>query len=190
MLEKFLRAYEPLEDSPLGSHLQAFERWLVEDGYADETIRSKLKLLADFGRWLGRTGLTVAHLEDGQVSEFVKQRQQVRRGDLRTLEQLLEHLRKRAVIRDREPVRDQSPLSDILSRYEKHLRSERGLVTATVLNYQAFIRRFLIDRFREGPFLFSQINSSDISNFVLRHGPGMSVGRAQLMTTAFRSFFR
>ncbi len=87
-------------------------------------------------------------------------------------------------------MRDQSPLADILSRYEKHLRSERGLVTATVLNYQPFIRRFLVDRFREGPFLVGQINSSDISNFVLRHGPGMSVGRAQLMTTAFRSFFR
>jgi site-specific recombinase XerD len=163
---------------------------LAEDGYADETIRSKMKLLGDFGRWLGRAGLTVAHLEERHVGAFVKQRQHVGRGDLRTLDQFLEHLRKRAVIPDREPVRDQSQLADILSRYEKHLRSERGLVTATVLNYRAFIRRFLIDRFRKGPFLFSQINSSDISNFVLRHGPGMSVGRAQLMTTAFRSFFR
>lgn len=190
MLEKFLRANEPLEDSPLGTHLQTLATCLVEDGYADETVRSKLKLLAEFGQWLGRTGLTVAHLEERHVSVFVKQRQRVHRGDLRTLEQLLEHLRKRAVIPDREPVRDQSPLADILSRYEKHLRSERGLVTATVLNYQPFIRRFLVHRFREGPFLFGQINASDISNFVLRHGPGMSVGRAQLMTTAFRSFFR
>lgn len=190
MLEKFLRPNERLEGNPLGSHLQALARCLVEDGYADETIRSKLKLLGDFGRWLARTGLTVAHLEAGHVSAFVKQRQHVRRGDLRTLEQFIEHLRKRAVIPDREPLRDQSPLADILSRYEKYLRSERGLVTATVLNYQPFIRRFLVDRFREGPFLFGQINSSDISNFVLRHGPGMSVGRAQLMTTAFRSFFR
>jgi site-specific recombinase XerD len=87
-------------------------------------------------------------------------------------------------------VRDQSPLADILSGYEKHLRWERGLVTATVINYQSFIRKFLLDRFREGPFLPGQIKASDISNFVLRHGPGMSVRRAQLMTTAFRSFFR
>lgn len=190
MLEKFLRSNERLEDNALGSHLQALATCLAEDGYADETIRSKLKLLVDLGRWLGRTGLTVAHLEERHVGAFVKQRQRVHRGDLRTLEQFLEHLRKRAVIPDREPVRDQSPLAEILSRYEKHLRSERGLVTATVLNYQPFIRRFLVDRFREGPFLFGQINSSDISNFVLRRGAGMSVGRAQLMTTAFRSFFR
>jgi integrase/recombinase XerD len=190
VLEKSLRANERLEGKPLKSHLQALATCLAEDGYADETIRSKLKLLADFGRWLGRTGLTVAHLEERHVGAFVKQRHRVRRGDLRTLEQFLEHLRKRVVIPDRAPLRDQSPLADILSRYEKHLRLERGLVTATVLNYQPFIRRFLVDRFREGPFLFSEINSCDISNFVLRHGPGMSVGRAQLMTTAFRSFFR
>ena len=87
-------------------------------------------------------------------------------------------------------MRDLSPLADILSRYEEHLRSERGLVTATVLNYLPYIRRFLVERFREGPFLFGLVNPSDISNFVLRHGPSMSVGRAQLMTTAFRSFFR
>ena len=103
MLEKFLRPNERLEGNPLGSHLQALARCLVEDGYADETIRSKLKLLGDFGRWLARTGLTVAHLEAGHVSAFVKQRQHVRRGDLRTLEQFIEHLRKRAVIPDREP---------------------------------------------------------------------------------------
>ncbi|HEX5483591.1 MAG TPA: site-specific integrase, partial [Terriglobia bacterium] len=89
-----------------------------------------------------------------------------------------------------EPVRDMSPLADILSRYEKYLRSERGLVTATVLNYQPFVRKFLVERFRKGPFLFREVKPSDISDFVLRHGHSMAVGRAQLMTTAFRSFFR
>ena len=190
MLEKSLPPNERLHDNPLGLSLQALATSLVEDGYADQTVRSKLRLLADLGRWFGLTGLTVAHLDERHVEAFVKHRQQVRRGDLKTLEQFLDHLRKRAVIPDRAPVRDLSPLADILSRYEEHLRSERGLVTATVLNYLPYIRRFLVERFREGPFLFGQVNSSDISNFVLRHGPSMSVGRAQLMTTAFRSFFR
>jgi site-specific recombinase XerD len=190
MLEKSLQPNERLHDNPLGLSLQALATSLVEDGYADQTVRSKLRLLADLGRWFGLTGLTVAHLDERHVEAFVKHRQQVRRGDLKTLEQFLDHLRKRAVIPDRAPVRDLSPLADILSRYEEHLRSERGLVTATVLNYLPYIRRFLVERFREGPFLFGQVNSSDISNFVLRHGPSMSVGRAQLMTTAFRSFFR
>ena len=190
MLKKSLQPNERLHDNPLGLSLQALATSLVEDGYADQTVRSKLRLLDELGRWFGLTGLTVAHLDERHVEAFVKHRQQVRRGDLKTLEQFLDHLRKRAVIPDRAPVRDLSPLADILRRYEKHLRSERGLVTATVLNYLPYIRRFLVERFREGPFLFGQVNPSDISNFVLRHGPSMSVGRAQLMTTAFRSFFR
>jgi site-specific recombinase XerD len=190
MLKNSLQPDARFRDNPLEFHLQTLATSLGEDGYVDETVRLKLRLLADLGRWLGRTGLALAYLNERHVDAFVKHRQRVRRGDLKTLEQFLDHLRKRAVIPDREPVLDLSPLAGILSRYEKYLRSERGLVTATVLNYQPYIRRFLVERFREGPFLFGQVNPSDISNFVLRHGPSMSVGRAHLMTTAFRSFFR
>jgi integrase/recombinase XerD len=94
------------------------------------------------------------------------------------------------VIPKRNLVRDRSPLANILNRYEKHLRSEQGLATATVLNYQSDVRKFLADRFREGPFLFRELKASDISNFVLKHCHGMGVRTAQLMTTALRSFLR
>jgi site-specific recombinase XerD len=190
MLEKCLRPNERLQDNPLGFHLQAFATSLVEDGYADVTVRWKLGLLADFGRWLARTRRAVTHIDEQLAEAFVKRRQQVRRGDSKTLKQFLDHLRKRAVIPDREPVRDPSPLANIWDRYEKYLRSERGLVTATVLSYRPFVREFLVARFREGPFLLREVKPSDISDFVLRHGHQMAVRTAQLMTTAFRSFFR
>jgi site-specific recombinase XerD len=190
MLENSLQSNARFQDNPLGFHLQALATSFMEDGYADETVRLKLGLLADFGRWFERTGLAVTHVDERLVDTFVKHRKQVRRGDLKTLKQFLGHLRKCAVIPDREPVRDISPLADILSRYEKYLRSERGLVTITILHYQSFVRRFLVERFREGPFLLREVKPSDISNFVLQHAHTMAVKRAQLMTTAFRSFFR
>jgi hypothetical protein len=40
-------------------HVTPFATSLVEDGYADNTMQSKLWLLADFGEWLGRSGLAV-----------------------------------------------------------------------------------------------------------------------------------
>jgi len=190
MLKNSVQPNERLQDNPLSFHLQALATSLVEDGYADETVRWKLGLLADFGRWFARTGRTVTHIDERLVEAFVKHGQQVRRGDSKTLKQFLDHLRRRAVIPDREPVRDPSPLANILDRYEKYLRSECGLVTATVLSYQPFVRKFLVARFREGPFLFREVRPSDISDFVLRHGHRMAVRTAQLMTTAFRSFFR
>src|SRR6266566_4961973 len=54
---------------------------------------------------------------------------------------------------------------------------------------EAFLK-FLLERFREGPFRLREIKPSDISDFVLRHGPSMAVGTARSMTKAFRSFLR
>jgi site-specific recombinase XerC len=53
-----------------------------------------------------------------------------------------------------------------------------------------FVDKFLDNRFRGRPFLIKAVNASDISDFVLQHSHSMGVRTAQLMTTAFRSFFR
>ncbi len=102
---------------------------------------------------------------------------------LRRSQRTLEHL-------DEQLVADKSPLADVLRWYQEHLRSERGLVTSTAIGYKTFIHKFLVERFGQGPLLLGELRSSDISAFVLRHAPTMSPRRAQLMTTAFRSFFR
>jgi integrase/recombinase XerD len=64
------------------------------------------------------------------------------------------------------------------------------VVTSTVVNYLPFARKFLVERFPEGPLLLSEVTSSDVSAFVLRHAETMRSRRLQLMATAFRSFFR
>lgn len=189
MLEKFLRASKRIQ-GPLVFHLPMFATSLKEDGYTDETVKAKLWCLADLGRWMERKGLSVANLNEPRVEAFVIRHQQAGRGDPKTLKQFRDHLRKRGVIPDQKLACDRSPLAEILGRYEKYLRSERGLVAVTILNYQSLVCKFLVERFREGPFHFAEVKPSDISSFVLRHGPRMSAGRAQLMTTAFRSFFR
>lgn len=190
MRENSLQADKRLQENPLGFHLRTFARSLLEYRYTDGTIHSKLWLLGDFERWLRRTKLAVTRLDERLLEAFLKHKRRVRRGEPKTLQQFLDHLRKLTVVPGRKVVRDQSPLADILSRYETYLRSERGLVTVTILNYQAFVRRFLLERFREGSFHLREVKPSDISDFVLRHSHSMAARRAQLMTTAFRSFFR
>ena len=190
MQENSLQAGQRLEGNPLESHLRTFVTSLLEDGYADATVHDKLSLLDRLGQWLRRTGRAVAHLDERLVESFVKHRQRVQRGDLKTLQQFLDYLRELGVVPAQEPVRDRSPLANILSRYEQYLRSERGLVVATISHYQYFVRKFLITRFREGPFLLKAMKASDISDFVVRYSHSVGVSRARLMTTAFRSFFR
>ena len=182
--------HQRLPHNPWGFHLRTFVTSLLEYGYTDATIHSKLWLLGDFRRWLRRTQLAVTHLDERLLEAFLKPKRRLRRGEPKTLQQFLDHLRKRGVVPARQVIRDQSPWANILGRYETYLRSERGLVTGTSLNYQAFVRKFLLERFREGRFHLREVKPSDISDFVLRHSHSMTVRRAQLMTTAFRSFFR
>lgn len=178
--------------NPLAAHLRPFATRLMEDGYAKNTIQSKLWSLTDFGKWLRRRGFTVTNVDETLIRGFIDGRKgrRLQRGNVKTLDQFLEDLRRRRVVPCRKPVVDESPLGKILSRYEEHLRSERGLSTSTVINYQPFIRKFLTGRFGDGPFLFRELKSSDISGFILRHAHTMSPKRAQGMTSAFRSFFR
>ena len=77
MLKDSLEPSERLRDNPLGLHLQALATSFREDGYADVTVRLKLGLLADFGRWFGRTRLAVTQVDERLVDAFVKHRQQV-----------------------------------------------------------------------------------------------------------------
>jgi site-specific recombinase XerD len=183
-----------VQGNPLEFHLRMFAAALREAGYRDRAMCSKLRLLADLGHWLKRTGQSLAsNLEEHLLEAFVKHKQgmqQMHRGDSKTLQQFLAHLRKTGVVSSRKLTPDQSLLARILVCYEQHLLLERRLASATVFNYLSFARKFLVDCFPEGAFHLKEIKVSDISNFVLRHGPRMSVGTAQIMTTAFRSFFR
>jgi site-specific recombinase XerD len=67
---------------------------------------------------------------------------------------------------------------------------ERGLTTATVVNYLPIIHHFLLHRFVDGPLHIEALKSPDISTYILAHAHSQSVKRAQLMVTALRSFFR
>ena len=182
-----------LRDNPLVSHLAPFATSLVEDGYVKSTVQSKLNLLSSFGQWLERRRLTITDFDEQFAERFISYKQRtgrVHRGDRETLFQFLDHLRKRDLIPAPTPTCDDSPLAAILKRYERHLRSERGLAAATVINYLPCIRKFLMARFREKPLVIREVRSSDVSDFILRHAPTMSPRRAQLVTAAFRSFFR
>ena len=57
MLKNSMERKKRLEASLLGPHLEALARSFKEDGYPDRTVRVKLRLLTDFGRWFGQTGL-------------------------------------------------------------------------------------------------------------------------------------
>src|SRR6266478_7904584 len=168
------RRTKPFPD-PLVAELQRFTDSLIEQGYADVTVRVKVKLVTSFGQWLKRNRLAVTDLAEPLVETFLERKHRGHRGDLRTLQQFLDHLRRHKVVPSRKLVCNRSPLAQILNRYETHLRIERGLVAHTILEYQSFVRKFLLERFRRRSLLLKAVKASDISDFILCHAPGMRV---------------
>lgn len=190
---------ERMGGNPLARHLAPFAASLEDEGYSPSTVRSKLRLLSELGRWLGRSELEAAALEEGLVGAFLEE---LRRGGrsarshTTTARQFLDHLRKHDVVpAPPPPVCAQTPLICLLGQYEKYLRAERGLTTATVANYLPVVRRFLTERFEEGLLPLRllplrELAPADGSQFILRHADSLSAGRAKLLVTALRSFFR
>ena len=149
-------------------------------------------LLSALGWWLRRSKRPLSELDEHIVDTFAKHKRRLHRDELNltTLQQFIDHLRKLNIIPHLKQVPDSSPLTDILNAYAQYLRSERGLIPGTIRDYQSYAQRFLIERCRGKPLVLKTLKASDISNFVLRHCRNISIKRAQVMTTAFRSFFR
>ncbi len=196
MLENLFKqrdSIERLQSNPLALHLDSFAASLADDSYAVSTVRSKLLWIVQLGWWLQEKKVTVAQLDERIIDTFLKElRQQgrLRRGQGPTTLRFLIHLRSQGTIPCPEPVCDKSPLAELERQYERHLRMERGLTTATVVNYRPIIHRFLRHRFGEGPLHLEALKAADVSTYVLAHAHSQSAKSAQLMVTALRSFFR
>ena len=189
-----LEAQERLQEGPLGDFIAGFAASLAEQYYAKETVKKKLRLVADLSRWLARRRLAVGDLDERRVGRFARHRWSNGcgpSGAAATLHALLEHLREvGAVSVPAPPVADPSELARIARGFTAYLVRERGLTQATADNYVPFARRFLAERFGTGTIRPGQIKPVDISRFVLRHAQKLSPGRAKMMVTGLRSFFR
>jgi site-specific recombinase XerD len=182
-----------LQSGVIGSQLDSFATQRAENGYAATTVRGQLTLLGHFSQWLTRRGCGIPELTDELVGTFVHDRTRrgrLHRGDATTLQQFLTHLRARGVVASPAPMIDASPLGQLQRDYEQYLRAERGLAPVTVSNYVGVLRRFLSDRFGNGPLELGTLNVSTITTFVIREAHSMSPRYAQGIVTALRSICR
>ncbi len=184
---------ERLQSNPLHAYLDAFASALVEDAYAASTVRSKLLWVAELGWWLQEEPLPAAQLSEHTVDRYLKElrrRGRLRRGQASTLLRFVGYLQGQGIIPRPDPVCDTSPRAELERHYERYLRSERGLTTATVVNYLPVAHRFLVQHFGDGPLRLEQLCGADIAPFVLAQARCQGAKRAQLMVSALRSFLR
>ena len=126
-----------------------------------------------------------------QYLRYRAQRQRICEGDATALKQLLDFLRDRDVIPvEKMRQRRLSPVEQRVHAFERYLREERVLTTATIVNYVRFIREFLKDCFGSAPVRLSQLCAGDVVRFVQRQAPRLHLKTAKLLTTALRSFLQ
>jgi len=179
-------------DGPLGPYVDGFAARLAIQGYTEATTKFKRRLIAHLSRWLERRDLPLATLDEERVKQFLADHgpTHVRRGDARTCRMLLDYLRELGRIPPPTEVIDDTALGRIESGFTHYLVAERGLSTATVINYSPTVHRFLKERFATDEVELGELSPRDVHRFLLRHAPRVSRGRAKLMATALRSFFR
>src|SRR4030042_394285 len=183
---------EHLRLGPLGTYIDVFAQHLAERGYARWTVNEKIHVVAGFSRWLQRGERGVENLDEQVVSEFLRHRRRKglsRHGAAPALRDLLRHLRDAGIIPcAREP--ESSPLHDIEVCFARYLTEERGLAQRTLDSYLPPVCAFLSERFGTESIVLDELTPKGIAGFILRHSKRVSPRRAQIVTTALRSFFR
>ena len=141
---------QPLE-GPLKAHIASFAQWAGEQGYALSYVRRKVRIAGWFSRWLGEKRVRLRDVSSEHVARYLRclaRRVRPHQGDAAGLRQLIDFLRRRRVIRAHRIVpRRLTPVERCAEAFERFLREERGLASATVINYVPFIRCFLQKRF-------------------------------------------
>ena len=139
----FSSTIERLRQGPLSEHLDAYAAAVGEQGYAPDSIKQQIVVIADFSRWLKKKQIDVQALDSKAVDRFLRLRrrqQRVRRGDPKTLQRLLTMLRQIGVVKHQPLIAD-TPQSRVVADFQRYLLQERGLSPLTLLNYVAVMEQ-------------------------------------------------
>jgi integrase/recombinase XerD len=164
-----------------------FEVELDGLGYVPGSIAQQLRLMARLDAWLAERDLGVGDLSDVVVERFMAPRRAA--GEhlrtARALDPLLDYLRRvHAAPPPAAAAASGSPVDDLLERYGRYLRVERGLAASTVSGYLVIARQFLEDRNIGAAADLAVLGPQDVSAFV---AAACRTRRGRDVVTALRS---
>ena len=178
-----------MRESLLGPHLELMAGDLSARGYARRTARRYLQLVECFGRWLMDNSINLRQIKLEHTEEFLRQRtQRPHYGDPFALKFMLNILQQQGVYMPKISLGRRTQTEDLVEKFANHLKRERALAPSTILYYTEFSKRFLSDKFADGPVSLSSLSAVDVIAFVQRQASILHIKRAKGMTTSLRSF--
>lgn len=186
------RAVQRLHEGPLGQYIDAYAAELRAEGYAQQSAEVRVRLVADFSRWLAKHRILVPAITPDHFPSYLRSRarhRRPRRDDRAALRRLWTLLRRQGVIPE-PAVPAPTPADQLHATFRRYLQQERALAPATLVPYLGFTGEFLTERFGAGPVDLSSLCAADITGYVQRRAATLRSKRVQLLTTALRAFLR
>ncbi|GAA1015028.1 putative integrase/recombinase y4rA [Acrocarpospora pleiomorpha] len=182
-------------EGPLAPFTDGLRRYLAGRGYALDTVRDHVHLLADLSGWLSARDMAAADLTERTAEEFLLARRAVGRRigvSERALAPTLRYLRS-VQAAPQPPARVPATFEEVLlAQYRRHLEGERGLSEGTIKHYLRCARVFLgwlPGSKRAGPL--AGLSAGRVTGYVMewaRHREGLPPDMVTL--PALRSFLR
>jgi len=169
-----------------------YQQWLVDQGYAPETVRQMLKELGQVGCWLGGEHLEVADLDGARIVQFRADRRDAgfrRVPGCKALAVLERYLHEVGAV-PTAPV-STAQLDVVLERYRRWMVEQRGLAETTIVRYEKTARRFLVEQVMTGSVFHPEsLTGVDVNAFLLRECARVSAGSAKGCVAELRSLLR
>jgi site-specific recombinase XerD len=189
------KIYPPKIESghgPLSPYIDRYITELEAQGYAPRSRRYQLRLLILFAHWLGRTGRSIAGLNEAVADDFLRReskRRWLNTSGPATLRRLLAMLRRLGATPPAKTVA-LTPVQQLTQNYERFLVEERALSRQTVGTWTPFVTRFLWEKFANGPLDLPDLKAPDVTAFIQRHARRHGSSYARKLVASTRSFLR
>ncbi|MGH3535481.1 MAG: site-specific integrase [Pseudonocardiaceae bacterium] len=174
---------------PLAPWAAGFKSALVEAGYGVHSVRSHMWLMAHLSRWMDEHELTVGHLDEDRLEEFLVARRAAGYRTLcsrRALAPLTSFKASQGIAAAGAPA--VPPLELLVARFSRYLIGERAVAPSTARLYGKRARRFLARCAPEANL--RAVGADQVTAAVLAECEAVSVGSAQYFVSALRSFLR
>ena len=181
---------ERLRVGPLAPYLDPYIARIERDGFVPSSVPCQAYAIARFSRWLQQGGVPLEAVDESTVRRFLNRDSGVVHSpEPATIRRLVLMLREIGVLSAATP----QPLTSIqecVKEYRHYLVQQRGLSLASLPNYLSYVEQFLSERFAKAEPRLTELSASAVTGFVKSQAAKLSPGRAKLLVTALRAFFR
>jgi integrase/recombinase XerD len=180
----------------LDEQADAYVAYLIERGYARETVERYYRSVAHFVHWRSPLGAALCDISEPMVKRFLdghlpKCRCAARccrsRTDLRAA------LRQFLAMLGQTDLRQYAGISKAIAKelrdFTHYLIEVRGLSDSTCAAQRRHVLKFLVDRFGPNSVSISKLSPTDVVRFVMRRTSGLVPSAVKSLGISLRSYF-